>query len=126
MKTISMIGALVVTLALISYSIAVFGERKRRHITKSILSFLTIGLILDITATICMIIGSTNSPFTFHGFLGYSALALMLIETILVWRFYKTYGFNFEVPASLHRYTLIAYSWWVIAYITGSLLVMVK
>ena len=126
MKTISMIGAFVVTMALISYSISVFSERKKRHITKSILSFLTAGIILDITATICMIIGSTNSPFTLHGSLGYSALMLMLIDTILIWRFYKTYGFNFEVPVGLHRYTIIAYSWWVIAYITGSLLVMVK
>ncbi|RPH31445.1 MAG: hypothetical protein EHM93_13590 [Bacteroidales bacterium] len=126
MKTISMIGALIVTLALISYSIAVFGERKKRHITKSILSFLTIGIILDITATICMIIGSTNSPFTIHGLLGYSALTLMLIDTIVIWKFYKSHGFKFEVPMGLHKYTLIAYSWWVIAYITGSLLVMIK
>lgn len=126
MKTISMIGALIVTLALISYSIAFFSERKKRHITKSVLSFLTVGLILDITATICMIVGSTNSPFTIHGALGYSALTLMLIDTLLIWRFYKTYGFNLEVPTALHRYTLIAYSWWVIAYLTGSLLVMMK
>lgn len=121
-----MIGAFIVTLALISYSISVFGERKRRHITKTILSFLTVGVLLDITATICMIVGSTNSPFTLHGSLGYSALTLMVIDTILIWRFYKTYGFNLEVPAGLHKYTLISYSWWVIAYITGSLLVMAK
>lgn len=121
-----MIGALIVTLALISYSVAVFSERRKRHITKKILSYLTIGLILDITATACMIIGSTNSPFTLHGSLGYSALTLMLIDTILIWRFYKAYGFNFEVPKGLHNYTIISYSWWVIAYITGSLLVMIK
>lgn len=126
MKTISMIGAFIVTLALISYSISVFGEKKRRRITKSILTFLTAGIILDITATICMIVGSTNSPFTLHGSLGYSALTLMLIDTILIWRFYKSNGYDFEVPVGLHRYTLIAYAWWVIAYITGSLLVMVK
>lgn len=126
MRTISMIGAFIVTLALISYSIAVLGERRKKHITKSILSFLTVGLIFDITATACMIIGSTNSPFTLHGTLGYSALALMLIDTILIWRFFKTSGINIEVPKALHNYTLISYSWWVIAYITGSLLVMMK
>jgi uncharacterized repeat protein (TIGR03987 family) len=126
MKTISMIGALIVTLALTSYSIAIFSERKKKHITKTILSFLTVGLILDVTATICMIIGSTKSPFTLHGLLGYSALTMMLIDTILLWRFYKSYGFNVQVPSSLHKYTLIAYSWWIIAYITGSLLVMIK
>lgn len=121
-----MIGAFIVTLALISYSIAVFGERKRRHISKSILTFLTTGVILDVTATICMIIGSTKSPFTLHGSLGYSALTLMLIDTVIIWRFYLKNGANLEVPKVLHKYTLIAYSWWIIAYITGSLLVMVK
>ncbi len=126
MKTISMIGAFIVTLALISYSIAVFGERRKRHITKSIISFLTVGLIFDITATACMIIGSTNSPFTLHGMLGYSALGLMLIDTVLIWRFYKTTGSSLEVPKALHKYTILSYSWWVIAYITGSLLVMIK
>ena len=126
MKTISMIGAFIVTLALISYSIAVFSEYRKRHIHKRLLIFLTIGLILDITATACMIIGSTNSPFTLHGSLGYSALTLMLIDTILIWRFYKNYGFELQVPTALHRYTIIAYSWWVIAYITGSMLVMMK
>jgi len=126
MKTISMIGAMIVTLALISYSIAVFNERRRKHVTKFMLSFLTVGLVLDITATACMIIGSTNSPFTLHGSLGYSALTLMLIDTILIWRLYKKNGTSFEVPSALHIYTVIAYSWWVIAYITGSLLVALK
>jgi len=126
MKTISMIGALIVTLALISYSIAVFKERKRKLINKNILTFFTLGIVLDITATICMIIGSKNTPFTFHGFLGYSALLGMLIDTILIWRFYNQNGSSVVVPKKLHQYTLIAYSWWVIAYITGSMLVMVK
>lgn len=125
MKTISMIGAFIVTLALISYSIAIFNERRKKYITKKILTFLTIGVILDITATACMIIGSTKSPFTLHGSLGYSALTLMLIDTILIWRFYKN-NTNLEVPKGLHIYTSIAYSWWIIAYITGSLLVMMK
>ena len=126
MKTISMIGAMIVTLALISYSVAVFNERRKKLVTKFMLSFLSVGLVLDITATACMIIGSTNSPFTLHGSLGYSALTLMLIDTILIWRFYKKNGSTIEVPSVLHVYTLIAYSWWVIAYITGSLLVALK
>ena len=126
MKTISMIGGLIVTFALISYSIAVVKERRHKTINKNILTFFTLGIILDITATICMIIGSRNTPFTLHGFLGYSALLGMLIDTILVWRHYSQRGSSVELSPKLHRYTLIAYSWWVIAYITGSLLVMVK
>jgi len=126
MNTVSMIGAIIVTLALISYSIGVIAEQRRRRIVQTVLLFITAGIFLDITATIFMIIGSTNSPFTLHGFLGYSALLAMLIDVVLIWDFHKKYGAAVEVPKKIHRYTLFAYSWWVIAYITGSLLVMMK
>lgn len=126
MNTISMIGATIVTLALISYSIGVITEQKKKQIVKNVLVFVTIGIILDITATICMIIGSTNSPFTLHGFLGYSALLAMLVDVILIWSFYKKNGSKIQVPKKIHKYTLFAYLWWVIAYITGSLLVAIK
>jgi len=126
MNTISMIGAVVVTLALISYSIGVIKEQKKHKIVKGVLIFITAGIILDISATACMIVGSTNSPFTLHGFLGYSALLAMLIDVVLIWSFYKKNGSESQVPKKLHRYTLIAYLWWVVAYITGSALVMMK
>lgn len=126
MKTILIIGANVVTLALISYSIAIITEQRKRVLTPFILRFLTIGLVLDITATVLMIIGSSNSPFTFHGFVGYSALAFMLVETSLVWKFKINNGYNIEVSRGLHIFTLIAYVWWVAAYITGALLVALK
>jgi len=126
MNTISMIGAVIVTLALISYSIGVISEQKKHKLVKTVLIFISLGIILDITATICMILGSSNSPFTIHGFLGYSALLGMLIDVILIWRFYQKNGSIVEVPKKLHRYTLFAYLWWVIAYITGSMLVMIK
>ncbi len=126
MKIISMIGAVIVTLALISYSIGVITEQRRKRIIKTVLIFITLGIILDITATICMIVGSSNTPFTLHGFLGYSALVAMLIDVVMIWKFYKKNGSNTDVPKSLHRYTLLAYVWWVVAYITGSMIVMMK
>ena len=121
-----MIGAVIVTLALISYSIGVITEQRKRKLVKAVLVFISVGIILDITATICMIIGSTNSPFTIHGFLGYSALVAMLIDVILIWKFFAKNLSGTKVPKQLHRYTLYAYLWWVVAYITGSLLVMIK
>ena len=76
MKPILIAGSIIVSLALISYSIGVFKERKTKSITKTILAFLSIGLFFDVTATCCMIIGSSNSPFTFHGFIGYTGLRI--------------------------------------------------
>ena len=121
-----MIGAVVVTLALISYSIGVIAEQRKHKIVKTVLVFITTGILLDVIATACMIAGSTNSPFTLHGFLGYSALLGMLIDVVLIWSFYRKNGSDITVPKKLHRYTLFAYIWWVIAYITGSMLVMIK
>jgi len=126
MKTILMIGSTVVTLALISYSIAIITEQRKHRISGFVLRFLTLGIILDITATACMIIGSTNTPFTIHGFLGYSALAAMLTDAVLMWRFRIKNGLDSEPSRGLHLYSRYAYIWWVIAYVTGSLLVILK
>ena len=126
MKTISMIGAAIVTLALISYGIGIFSEQRKKIISRKVLVFLTAGVVLDISATICMIIGSQNTPFTLHGFLGYSALLAMLTDLVLIWRSRMRNGINSPVSRKLHLYSRYAYMWWIIAYITGSLLVMLK
>jgi len=121
-----MIGATIVIFALISYSIAIITEQRSKLVTKFVLQFLTTGVILDIIATTFMIIGSSNGPFTLHGVLGYSSLTAMLIDTILIWRFYKLHGSEVKVVRSLHTYTRIAYIWWVAAFITGLLLVVFR
>jgi uncharacterized repeat protein (TIGR03987 family) len=126
MKTILMIGSVVVTLALIFYSIGILTEQRKRRITKFVLTFITLGLVADISATTCMVIGSSNSPFTFHGFIGYTGLLMMIIETILAFRFYTREGSAVQVSKGLHRYSRIAYIVWVLVYITGALLVALK
>jgi hypothetical protein len=119
-------GTRIVILALIFYSIGIITEQRKHHVTNTVLIALTIGIIMDISATALMILGSPNSPFTLHGMLGYSALAAMLIDTILVWRFRLANGNDAVVAKPLHFYSRYAYSWWVIAFISGSLLVALK
>jgi hypothetical protein len=125
MNTISIIGSIIVTVALVFYLISIITEQIKKVITKRVLVFLTAGLVFDISATVCMIIGSTNSPFTFHGFVGYSALTVMIIENIIIWRLYLWNGFGVKVPHKIHIYSRIAIIWWAAAYITGSILAMV-
>lgn len=126
MKTILVVGATTVTLALISYSVAIISEQKIKVVSKKVLYFLTTGWILDVLATTMMIIGSSNTPFTLHGVIGYSALMLMSIETYFIWKLKINNGWNVGVPKNIHLYSRIAYIWWVAAYITGSLLVFIK
>ena len=121
MSPILISGAIIVTVALIFYSVAILTEQRKRKISNFILFFLTGGVILDITATIFMIVGSTNSPFTVHGFIGYTVLIAMLIDTYLIWSFRLKNGNETLVPKAIHMYSLIAYLGWVAVYITGSL-----
>lgn len=124
MNQLSIIGATLVTLALISYSIGILTEQIKRKLIRRVLIFITSGVVLDISATIFMILGSRNSPFTLHGIIGYSALFLMLIELFLIWRNYSISGLNAEVTRGVHRYSRFAYIWWIVAYVTGSVIAM--
>jgi hypothetical protein len=126
MKTVSMIASFVVTLALIFYSIGFSKENRKKLVTGQVLLFYTIGVCLDITATILMIIGSSKGMLTVHGMIGYSSLLGMLIDTILLWRYNLSHGPDTEVSRGLRIYTGIAFTWWVIAYITGGLLVAIS
>lgn len=120
------IGTGVVVFALLSYSIGIITEQRTSIISKKVITFLTLGVCLDIFATIFMIIGSDKGGFTLHGFIGYSSLLGMLLDAIFMWtRIYK-FGLNNKVPKSLHLYSRYAYIWWMLAFITGGLLVIFR
>ena len=122
MNSILITGTITVTGALIAYSVFIFTKQKQKVLTPFILTMLTTGLFLDITSTILMIIGSQNIPITPHGILGYSALTGMLVDTLFIWRHWKSGRKTEPISTKLNRYTWIAYSWWVLAYIAGGLL----
>jgi hypothetical protein len=123
MKTVSIIASFVVTIALIFYAIGFTKENRGKLITGKVLRFYTIGVCLDITSTILMIIGSSKGMITPHGLIGYSSLLGMLTDTILLWRHNLTMGPEKEIKRGLHIYSRIAFTWWIIAYVTGGLLV---
>lgn len=123
MNPLSLAGIIIVQTALLCYSIAIISEQRNRLVTSRVLTFLTLGVILDITATTFMILGSSRGPFTLHGILGYSSLAGMLIDAILIWRFSFRNVREIKVTGMIHWYSLGAYLWWIAAYITGALLV---
>ena len=116
---------MIVVFALLSYTVAVVAEQRRR-LAPHVLAFLTVGVLLDVTATAFMILGSSKGAFTLHGVLGYSSLAAMIVDTGLIWRLTTSAGPRAEVPRGLHRYTRFAYLWWVAAFITGGLLVAMR
>lgn len=125
MSPILLTGTIIVNLALVFYTIGIVIEQRGRRVSARVVLFLTLGVIFDVVATGCMIAGSSRGPFTAHGLLGFSSLAAMLTETGLAWKHRLRFG-DQEVPAWLHRFSRLAYGWWVVAYITGAVLVMSK
>ena len=123
MKPVLIAGTTIVNLALIFYTIFIIQKFKHNRATGKVLFYLTTGIVFDIIATVCMIIGSENSPFSPHGLLGYSSLGAMLTDGILIWTFKNRHSPEAIFPKSLSVYSTIAYAWWVLAYITGAILV---
>lgn len=119
-------GTKIVILALIAYSIAILTEQKTHRVSNRVLIFITLGIILDINATVFMIMGSGNTLFTLHGFIGYSSLGAMLIDTVFIWNHRFKSGATRKVSKRLHLYSRYAYIWWIIAFVTGGLLVLFK
>ena len=99
---------------------------EKKIVSKTVLTFLTLGILLDITATTFMILGSSKGGFTTHGIIGYSSLLTMFIDAVLLWRLKSKSGINAGVPKKLHMYSRYAYVWWVLAFITGGLLVALR
>jgi hypothetical protein len=126
MEPLAIIGAFIITLALLSYGIGSISVQRFKFITPSVLIFLTLGILLDITAVGFMIMGSDKGILSVHGLLGYSAMITMILDTFFIWRFYLKNGYDVEIPKKIITYTKYAYSWWVIAYLTGSILVIWK
>jgi hypothetical protein len=126
MDPLLLVGTRIVIVALIAYSVAGFLLYKKKSAANIVLFFQSFGLFFDIVATALMILGSTNTPFSVHGFLGYSALIGMVIETILLWRFRSQKGKESPISKGFHLYSKLALVWWVTAFVVGALLVFLK
>jgi hypothetical protein len=50
----------------------------------------------------------------------------MFIDAVLIWRLKIKNGSYSPVPDNIHIYSRYAYIWWVIAFITGGVLVALR
>ncbi|NWF87830.1 MAG: hypothetical protein HXY50_00035 [Ignavibacteriaceae bacterium] len=119
MAEITKVGILFVHLALIFYTLFIIYEGKTKQASNKVLLFITLAVLSDITATACMMIGTTRTYFTFHGILGYIGLSLMIIDYILLIKHRVKSGNNTMISDSLFKYSKIAYYWWIAAFVTG-------
>jgi len=125
-NTFLRLGATIVLFALVSYSVATFHQIRKRRVTDTVRRFLWLGITLDVAATGCMIMGSSKGLITIHGLLGYSALTLMALDTFWITRFQSKHGSDERIPDHFQRYSIGAYSWWVLAFVAGTVMAMGK
>ncbi|QIA08408.1 hypothetical protein [Draconibacterium halophilum] len=124
MNPLAIIGAFVITLSFLAYGIASISLVRFRIIGRIVLLFLTMGVLLDLIAISLMILGSKGNPFTLHGFLGALAFFVMLIGAVWCWKIYFSFGRDCRAGKNHIIYTKAAYLFWVVAYFTGSLIVI--
>lgn len=122
MDPILRLALILVHAALACYTIGIVLEQRTRRASRAVVAWLVAGVVLDVSATVGMILVS-NQLITLHGVIGYSALAAMSIDTVRVARHRQLHG-EAEVPRTLHLYSRFAYLWWVVAYFSGAALAM--
>ncbi len=107
-------------LALICYSIGVWGEKIAGKLTKFNLSFFWIGFIFDTTGTTMMSIMSESFKFDIHGITGAAAIVLMLFHAI--WATIVLLKKNEKLMVKFHKFSLFVWTIWLISFLTGMIL----
>ncbi|MFQ6677504.1 MAG: hypothetical protein ACE5D0_04215 [Fidelibacterota bacterium] len=124
MKPIIIVGTITITLSLILYTKGMLQILKKRLITKKLVSLLTIGLVSEIIAVICMSIGSTRPITTPHGLIGLAGILIMISIVWISWKSISTDKKSSTLSPNKYFYYLFAYAIWVIAYLTGVIIGM--
>lgn len=126
MPSVIVAGVILIHIAVILYSVFFYKERKYKRATTGLLILITLAVSFDISATVCMMIGTSKEYFTLHGALGYTALSLMIIDAIFIWKHKIKNGSEAPFSVNLNRYTLFAYILWLLAFVTGEYLAIIK
>lgn len=117
-------SALLITLALIFYSIGIWAERIIKYLKMWHVVFFWVGFIFDVLGTYAMHLLSSN-PFDItepHTFTGQIAIWLMLVHA--VWASYTVLKGSNNARIAFHKYSIAVWSVWLIPYIGGMFLGM--
>ena len=114
-----------ITLALVFYTIGVFGERKAGTLKKFHVFIFWCGLVFDTTGTTIMSFiakgGTTQiSPVShaLHAITGVLAILLMLFHA--VWATIVLRGGNPEKQKAFHKFSIVVWCVWLVPYILGA------
>ena len=117
MSSVLIISTILISLALIFYSIGVWSERLAGRLKSWHLIFFWIGLVFDTTGTGMMfeMVGSIGADI--HSITGILAILLMLIHAI--WATVVLVLKNEKAITNFHHFSIIVWVVWLIPYLTG-------
>jgi uncharacterized repeat protein (TIGR03987 family) len=112
----------IITLALVFYSVGVWSERIAGWLKLWHLAFFWLGLICDTWGTALMFEMAGRLTTDLHGVTGMIAILLMLIHA--VWATVALWRGDEHVLANFHRFSLAVWLIWLIPYFSPMLLGM--
>lgn len=105
---------IIITLALVFYSIGVWSERIKGKLQPWHLAFFVLGLICDTWGTGMMLDFAGGLTADIHGISGLAAIILMLIHA--VWAFIVLLRNNEKLIYNFHKFSLVVWVIWLIPY----------
>ena len=106
-----------ITLALVLYSIGVFGEKVAGRLSPLFLIFFWAGFIFDTTGTTLMSNMAGGFSLNIHGLTGALALILMVIHA--VWATIVLVRKDTVWIEKFHKFSLVVWGLWLVPYLLG-------
>ena len=110
-------ASIIITLALVFYSIGVWAERLAGRLKAWHLACFWVGLACDTTGTAIMFEVAETVGADIHSVTGIAAILLMVIHaawaSVVLWRK------NERAVTTFHRYSVIVWTIWLVPYFTG-------
>ena len=126
LATVILAGVVLIHIAFVLYTIFIIKESKYKRATPGVVGFITVAVLFDISATSAMMIGTEKQYFTTHGILGYTALCLMILDAIYIWKHRLRHGSSVPFSDVLNRNSKLAYALWLAAFSTGEIIAFMK
>ena len=122
MSSILIIAIISISLALVLYSIGVWGEKLTGGLKVWTLCFFWAGLVFDTTGTVLMSVLSEEIKLNLHAVTGFLAIVLMIFHAL--WATKVIIDDDEVAKANFHKFSIVVWLIWLIPYFSGFFLNM--
>ncbi|MDP2182113.1 MAG: HsmA family protein [Actinomycetota bacterium] len=111
------VATVLITLALVFYTVGVWSERIQRYLKSWHLAAFWLGLVFDAAGTYAMELLLPGWRWDFHTLTGLAAFLLMFAHA--VWASWVVRRGTEEVRGGFHRYSMVVWLVWLVPYLGG-------